>query len=186
MGHSRPMDQGLAAVLGASVAVVGTLATAVLTYTAARRQTSDQTRAEQVQRLRDERRSAYLALLEATEPIDRVMHAVAPEYRNNVFASDSPDWSAIIVLAEEVYGASQMLYRLHPKIQLVGPDEIEKSSDKLWRQVRSFHEELFRLADTQTFPGESDSRLSNIIDQIEMEKERFAIEARNVLQEKGL
>ena len=180
------MDQGLAAVLRASVAVVGTLATAVLTYTAARRQTSDQTRAEQVQRLRDERRSAYLALLEATEPIDRVMHAVAPEYRNNVFASDSPDWSAIAALAEEAYGASQVLYRLHPKIQLIGPDEIAYASDGLWRKVRSLHEELFKLADTQTFPEEPDSHLSNIVDQIEIEKERFAIEARNILQGKGL
>jgi hypothetical protein len=179
------MDQGLAAVLGASVAVVGTLATAVVTYAAARRQTSDQTRAEQVQRLRDERRSAYLALLEATEPIDRVMHAVAPEYRNNVFASDSPDWSAITALAEEVYGASQVLYRLHSKIQLVGPDEIEHASDKLWREVRSLHEELFQLADTQKIPEEPDSRLSNIVDQLEKEKERFAIVARDILQEKG-
>ncbi|MDH6219714.1 hypothetical protein [Streptomyces pseudovenezuelae] len=180
------MDQGVSAVLGASVAVVGTLATAVLTYTAARRQTSDQARAEQVQRLRDERRSAYLALLEATEPIDRVMHAVAPEYRNNVFASDSPDWPAISALAEEVYGASQVLYRLHSKIQLVGPDYIENASDGIWRQVRSLHEELFILADTQICPEEPDSRLSNIVDKLEMEKERFAIGARNILQGKGI
>lgn len=53
------MDQGLAAVLGAGVGVMGTLGTAVLTYAATRGQVRDQHRVGHAQWLRDTRQRAY-------------------------------------------------------------------------------------------------------------------------------
>ncbi|MGP3944068.1 hypothetical protein [Streptomyces sp. 6N106] len=61
------MDQGLAAVLGATVGVVGTLGTACLTYLTARHQARDQGRVAHAQTVRDERRATYLEVLTAGE-----------------------------------------------------------------------------------------------------------------------
>lgn len=55
------MDQGVSAVLGASVSVLGTAGTAVLTYPAARKQAYDQGRVTHRSALRTERREVYPA-----------------------------------------------------------------------------------------------------------------------------
>ncbi|MFJ2198992.1 hypothetical protein [Streptomyces violaceusniger] len=61
------MDQGIAAVLGAGVGVLGTLGTAALTHMAARRQTLDNGKVQHWQKMRDERKETYLSFLSAVE-----------------------------------------------------------------------------------------------------------------------
>lgn len=67
------MDQGIAAVLGAGVGIVGTLGTAFLTYAGARHQTRDQGRIDHQRSVRNERMAAYEAFFESLTEHERRM-----------------------------------------------------------------------------------------------------------------
>ncbi|MFE1188988.1 hypothetical protein [[Kitasatospora] papulosa] len=65
------MDQGTAAVLGASVGVAGTLGTGFLAYLAARHQIRDQAKLDHRKTIRSERREAYRDFLRRVSEIER-------------------------------------------------------------------------------------------------------------------
>lgn len=69
------MDQGLAAVLGATGGVVGTLGTAVFAYAAARMQTRDAGMVEHGHWLREKRLAACSAFLETLTQVEDRVHS---------------------------------------------------------------------------------------------------------------
>ncbi|NIY65637.1 hypothetical protein SMALB_3643 [Streptomyces malaysiensis] len=155
-----------------------------MTYVAARRQTSDQGRVDHAHRLREERRSTYLAFLEAIEPVDNAVHSVDSEYVNNLLATGSPDWSAMEAVAEQVYDASRSLYRLSSRIQLAGPKGMADSADEIWVAVRELHTELVKIWDSKEIPSVDalEAGLWTCIAVFERRKREFTEGVRDVLE----
>lgn len=79
-GYSA-MDQGLAAVLGASVGVLGTMGTALLTYAATRGQVRDQGRVTHAHWLREARQRAYTEFVSAAVEAAVAARALDKEVR---------------------------------------------------------------------------------------------------------
>ncbi|MFE7959574.1 MULTISPECIES: hypothetical protein [unclassified Streptomyces] len=168
------MDQGVSAVLGASVGVLGTVGTAVLTYLAARKQADDQGRVAQRSMLRTERREAYLAFLQAQESIDSAL---------NLIDAQSPPESAVLDSAIELAdrGAHE-IYVAQSRVELTGPESVCGAALEAWgaaRNLRSFLEDVRggRVPPSQ-YEGQSEAR----IDEVERCKLEFTAAARSVLE----
>ncbi|MGW3102902.1 hypothetical protein [Streptomyces sp. NPDC001100] len=172
------MDQGLAAVLGAGVAVIGTLGTAGLTFRAARCQARDQSRADHRQKLRDERRDAYGAFMETTEPLDRaIFDLVDTECIIDNYQSPSALRASEEALAD-IDVAVHDLYRARMRVRLIGPGSVSAWADELWNDaaylktvLTDFVTGRINMADFQ-----------EAVDKVEISKRRFAESANAVLE----
>jgi len=119
------MDQGLAAVLGASVGVLGTLGTGVLTYFAARHQIRDQGNLERERTLRAERAAAFTAFLEAVNLADVQLNELTGtigvlENRPDDIDAWNERYAEVKKLAETLDDISKR----QVKVLLVGPEDV--------------------------------------------------------------
>lgn len=138
------MDQGIAALAGAGIGVVGSLGTAGLAYLAAGRQARDRGRIEHAQKLREERRAAYRLFQRAAEPIDDALHRVG------MGAVDGPASSFLLtsrnlrLSEQEISDAVRELRKLLIEIQLNGPDAAAAAAQEVYVCGRILNDE-FRL-----------------------------------------
>ncbi|MFD4608042.1 hypothetical protein ACFWOT_07960 [Streptomyces sp. NPDC058440] len=171
------MDQGLAAVLGASVGLAGALGAATLTYIATRKQAADQGLVEFKRSLRSERREAYLAFIRATEDLHPVL--VALGWHGQVSAEESP-----MGRAEQISTLRSLvrdLYRLQAQIDLVGPTEISRAAIEVWGRIADLRSALER--EQAMGHGGSRSRALDVaLDSLEDVRETFSATARRVLE----
>ncbi|MFF9352422.1 hypothetical protein [Streptomyces sp. NPDC014734] len=181
------MDEGWAALAGAGVGVVGALCTSWLTYTAARRQAGDQGAVEHGRALRSERLEAYLAFMEAAEPVDSVLHRVAHQDGVLVSARDAPPPTAVLRAAVEELGtAVDALYRAQARLDLMGPEAVAAEAVNVWSDVRSLRTCLERVLNGICEGELSDdgdlTGLEDAVDAVEVSREKFARCAREVIE----
>ncbi|MBJ6636919.1 hypothetical protein H4K36_01200 [Streptomyces sp. DHE7-1] len=118
------MNQGDAAIWAAGMGIAGTLAAALggplLQARAARRQTREQEKADVRQRLREERQTAFKAVLDASDAVQRSINAVIETRVTS--ASESPSDEAS--LWSEVDTALDRLYQAATLVAITGPAPI--------------------------------------------------------------
>lgn len=138
------MDQGLSAVLGATVGVLGTLGTASLTYAAARHQVRDQSRVDHRRLLREERQAAYLELISAHEELE-----IESSKAWGALAEHNPDYTAEHGLASQrkVGDLLNSVYAKTSRVELVGPREVARSARVLRRAGMDQHLHLVKGLD---------------------------------------
>ncbi|MGW4623449.1 hypothetical protein [Streptomyces sp. NPDC004592] len=148
------MDAGVAAVLGATVGVVGTLGTAVLTYAAARRQAQDVGAVEHGHWLRERRHERYLAFLDGLDAWDRAFDLIwepLREYRSDPVAGRG----RLLAALETLRDRSNDLIRLHERVSLVGPVGVANASASAWRSHRVFFDLVHHaVVGEQPYPEE--------------------------------
>ncbi|MEU0838605.1 hypothetical protein ABZ370_03920 [Streptomyces sp. NPDC005962] len=173
------MNQGLVALLGASVAVVGTLGTGGLTYIATRRQAGDQGEMEHRKQLREERRDSYRKFLEAAEPLDRAIFALVEQARIQLEFDSQFARDVVQDAMEGLESASHALYRERVSVALAGPDAVGSLAHELWDCAAVLQTSLsFYLAGGLMTAGEFEAA----VDGIEVAKTAFVEGARKVLE----
>ncbi|MFF2653929.1 hypothetical protein [Streptomyces sp. NPDC058045] len=174
------MDQGIAAVLGAAVGVLGTLGTAVATYGAASKQARDQARATHVQRLRDERREAYLSFLEGVAHVEKALRMIEP-----MIVGDDPAGISQAALNDAIdhLQAAETAYTFHyRKVQLAGPVKVVESALQVWQAVALFYTAMRRNA-TAPLSQENARRILTSATKVAALDAEFLVQARGVLEE---
>ncbi|GEB51845.1 hypothetical protein [Streptomyces cacaoi] len=175
------MDQGLAAVLGAGVGVLGTLGTAAVTYAAARRQTLDQGKVDDTKAIRGERRDAYLAFIEAAEPVDFVLHSLAHSDEVPGSCERPPNTAVLNEMVEDIDSAVHALYKAQARIDLVGPSSVVSEAVNVWgaaRDLRSFLQAVLR---GDVAPDVYAQALETAVDAVEKARDDFGRAARDVI-----
>ncbi|WP_208032751.1 hypothetical protein [Streptomyces cyanogenus] len=171
------MDQGVAAVLGASVGVVGALGAATLTYIATRKQAVDQGVVDFRKSLRSERREAYLAFMQAVEGLHPVL--VALGWHGEITAAESP-----LSRAEQISTLRSLvrdLCRLQAQIDLVGPTEVERAAVEVWGRIADLRSAVEREP-TPSHDGSRPAGVDLILDSLEDARSAFSVTARRVLE----
>lgn len=119
------MDQGLSAVLGAAVGVMGTAISGALGYIAARRQAPDQGRMEHARTLRSERRETYLEFMKWMQP--------AHDFGNVESSDETREW--LETMHRSLTEAQQRLHALQPRMDLAGPREVSRCAGQVWMET---------------------------------------------------
>ncbi|MFJ5529337.1 hypothetical protein [Streptomyces sp. NPDC093261] len=117
------MDQGLAAVLGAFVGVVGATTTAVLTGRHTRRQSRDQARTDHARWRREVRRDAYAATL---VPITEAREVARRASRALVRGDAETDVERLLGRLDELIHAIRASCA---RLSLEGPKEVAAAAD---------------------------------------------------------
>jgi hypothetical protein len=168
------MDQGIAAVLGALVGVLGTAGTAALGYLAARRQAPDQGRIAHAQQLRAERREAYLEVMHADAQCDGALLRF-----KRLRQRQDRDPAHMSELAATVHAAADRIWTMTRDIDLVGPDAVAAAVTDLWRRAVD-------TADTlASFPNATDadeSTVDDMLDTMERGRAQFIVATRQVME----
>jgi hypothetical protein len=167
------------------VGVVGTLCTSWLTYAAARRQARDQGAVEHGRALRSERLEAYLAFMKAAEPVDNVLHRVA--HQDGTTARTAPPPADVLQAAVEELGtAVDALYKAQARLDLMGPKPVAAQAVNVWSDVRSLRTYLERvrhgIIEGEVPHNEYRTGLEDVVDAVEVSRERFARRAREVIE----
>ncbi|MYW99882.1 MULTISPECIES: hypothetical protein [unclassified Streptomyces] len=139
------MDAGVAAVLGATVGVVGTLGTAVFTYAAARRQARDAGVVEHGHWLRERRHERYIAFLDGLGAWDTVLDQVwepLGNYRRDP-AAGRADLLAVLRALEDRYDD---LVALEERVALVGPSGAAHAAEHTRRTYRVLFDVIHHAA----------------------------------------
>ncbi|WP_333772375.1 hypothetical protein [Streptomyces sp. IBSBF 3136] len=176
------MDQGLAAVLGAGVGVLGTLGTALLAYGAARRQAVDQGKVDHAKELRAERRETYLAFIEAAEPLDLVLHTIA--HKDDPPAPEviqPPDEPVLRRLIDDLDSGVHALYKVQARVDLVGPSAVAGEAVNVWGAARDLRHFLQAVLRGEVSQFDYDAGLETAIDDVERTRDDFARAARDVI-----
>ncbi|MGC4975430.1 hypothetical protein ACLQ2D_21285 [Streptomyces sp. DT199] len=128
------MDQGLAAVLGASVGVIGTLGTAVLTYAATRSQVRDQQRGAHLAWLRDTRMRTYTDLFTTIEQLDTALEVYEARIKavRRKQTISAADLDSITALKQAAHAAYSRVNHQGVQVSVAGPEWLtEKFADFL-------------------------------------------------------
>ncbi|MGW2292710.1 hypothetical protein [Streptomyces phaeochromogenes] len=173
------MDQGLAAVLGAAVGIVGTLGTGTLGYLAARRQASDQGCIDHAHQLRADRREAYLALLQALKPVHEIVNVVVEELRERGIEYE-PNWEELGRVADLASSAEKSVAAAAQTVELYGPFEASNSA----ACISSTFEELEALIGKVVLRADSADlrRISPVLNQLARHRVEFIAAGRTVLE----
>lgn len=131
------MDQGLAALLGASVAVVGALCTGGLTYVATRRQAMDNGEVAHRKQLREERRDAYKKFLAAAESLDRVIFRLVEQECIQLDFESRLARDAVAEVMGDLDSAAHNLYVERMNVALAGPFAMGGLAHELWHYASS-------------------------------------------------
>ncbi|MEU4998258.1 hypothetical protein [Streptomyces sp. NPDC021622] len=171
------MDQGLAAVLGAGVGVLGTLGTAALTYAATRRQAMDHGRVQHWQQLRDERKETYLALLSALEDF-------MFESGEFLVALKSTPSSELVTESQKTAGDRLTdVYRQCQRVDISGPSSMADLATKLRSAAtRSFGYLDAHVRNETRLTLESVRKHSVITTELAQVRGSFVEEARRLLE----
>ena len=172
------MDQGLAAVLGAGIGVLGTVVTAWLTYTATRRQAIDNGKVDHWHKLRDERKETYLSFLGAVEEFQ----TKAARLHAALLSSD-PEVSigeAMEAAGDRFADFSSMLNR----VELAGPEALVELAMPLGDAVLAVFSHVHSHVRGGTRPT-SESSTEYLLKHSELinRKQDFVRKSREILEE---
>ncbi|GAB7102118.1 hypothetical protein JCM4814A_04320 [Streptomyces phaeofaciens JCM 4814] len=159
--------------LGASVGVLGTVGTAVLTYLAARKQADDQGRVTHRSALRAERRDAYLAFLQAHESIDGALNVI------NI--ASVPEIAVLDRAIELVDRGAHEIYVSQSRVELAGPESVCGAALEAWGAALNLRSFLDEVRAGLVSPGQYDGQCEARIDEVERCKATFTAAARSVL-----
>ncbi|MCX5441183.1 hypothetical protein [Streptomyces sp. NBC_00063] len=172
------VDQGLAAVLGAGVGVVGTLGTACLTYLATRHQTKDQERVEHGQWLRQQRQHAYEDFLVAYERFAGAAAAMEDALQGQRI-------EALEELAVTLADATEDFSSARVRVAVAGPHFASQSAGQiaiLFHEVRRY---LLAWREAQ-MSGDAGSEMSDQLQgkqgKIQLAYRDFVRDARSILE----
>ncbi|WP_409471927.1 hypothetical protein [Streptomyces sp. HC307] len=180
------MDQGVAAVLGAAVGVVGTLGTAVFTYAATRAQTRDAGMVEHGHWLREKRLVACSAFLEALTQVQRTIDSHSdldvPDIDHH---GDGPltasQREALRTAARLFEEQAELLTQARAGVDQFGPGRLAKLSNNVVQAVRDAAFEL-RLAERRGRPLSDETRIAGIMTKWEQSEEAFRAGVRVVME----
>ncbi|MFH8224748.1 hypothetical protein ACH4C2_37090 [Streptomyces sp. NPDC018057] len=176
------MDQGLAAVLGAGVGMVGALATAALTYASTRYQARHQRMYEHAKTLREERRTAYLNFWNAA-------YREVSEYRDFLFRVDEftsgrggePEWNSRRGWLAERNEALFALDQLCAVVYMVGPSAVFSAADEVISGVIDASLSVRDLAERRDPPEWRPNAVRAALDRVASGHKEFLGQARSVL-----
>lgn len=179
------MDQAWAALLGTGLGVAGTLGASGLTYASARRQARDQGVVDHLRELRNERREACLAFMQAAEPVDDVLHRLVHRDGVPAAARDTPPTVEVLDAAVEGLGtAVQALSKAQARLDLMGPEPVAEDAVNVWSDVRSLRayleRVLHRVREGAAYDGYR-TGLEDAVDNLERSREKFTRSAREVM-----
>ncbi|MFM9368153.1 hypothetical protein [Streptomyces sp. Da 82-17] len=163
--HALAMDQGLAAVLGAGVGVIGAVGAAGLTFLGVRHQVRETAKNERLRTARAERVEAYTALtaaaMEAVEAITNLRVSLQAEHDD---PSIGPDGDVVEGVAETLVSridtaanSVQEASRCAAKILVLGPMPAAQAAHELVGSARSaFYEVTHAYSSGSPEPGWED------------------------------
>lgn len=176
------MDAGLAAVLGASVGVLGTLGASVLTHIATRRQASDQGVIDRAHKIREERQEAYLDVMETLDSVKRELLAVFP-YEKLHYGSplNNMNWETVEKLADEMRRFDEILDRQANRMKLAGPETMDRHADAATSISTMLYTALERIWHTRDASEEVRNQLTHAYETLDDALHNFTLAARDVL-----
>ncbi|WP_326728835.1 hypothetical protein [Streptomyces phaeochromogenes] len=150
------MDQGLTAVLGALVGVLGTLGSAWLGFHASRTQVREQAVAELSTRLREERREAYLSFVSASEQLDLVFRKFTPENCRTLDeipkdGSGEIDWSLMVDVARDLEVVQHAMSQAVARVDLAGPSDVAQHSGDAWINLLVIRDIMQNVSERREF-----------------------------------
>lgn len=144
------MDQGVAAVLGAGVGVLGALGTAVLTYVGLRHQTASTAANQHRQTVRTERVEAFSAFIEAVQSADSslmdahiMLDGISEVEDETERLEDAESALEHVEAAKEAMAVARKCYA---KILILGPQGLVGSSHEVLQLTHSRISSLSRAA----------------------------------------
>ncbi|MEV0553150.1 hypothetical protein AB0I27_06780 [Streptomyces sp. NPDC050597] len=154
------MDQGLTAVLGALVGVLGTLGSAWLGFHASRTQVREQAVAELSTRLREERREAYLSFVSASEQLDLVFRKFTAENYQTLDEipkdeSGEIEWSLMVEVYRDLEVVQHAMLQAVARVDLAGPSNVAHHSGYAWLNVLAIRDIMQRVSERREFDGNS-------------------------------
>lgn len=147
------MDQGLAALLGATVGVAGTVLASAITGWSARQQVQAQARAEHAHWRRQMRRDAYSAFL---APASECRHAL--KMAGRAFVGE-PDTEEIDRRLQDAQGQLALAQAAWANLAVEGPEAVEQAARSVYTKLKSMQTTLLALRDSPEEAPESDSLL---------------------------
>ncbi|MDF3300195.1 hypothetical protein [Streptomyces tropicalis] len=172
------MDQGLAAVLGAAVGVVGTLGTACFTYLATRQQTRDRERVEHGQWLRQQRQQAYENFLIAYDRFAAAATAVEDALQGPR-TEGYEDYVAALKDAMDAFGSARV------RVAVAGPHFASQSAGRIAVLFSQTLKSLQAWGEAQASGGdvsETSSQLHDVQGRVQLAYRDFVRDARSILE----
>ncbi|MER6623898.1 hypothetical protein [Streptomyces sp. NPDC000931] len=136
------MDQGLAALLGATVGVAGTVLASAITGWSARQQVQAQARAEHAHWRRQVRRDAYSAFL---APASEAQHALKMAGRAFMGEEDVEEVDRRLQHAQGQLALAQAAWA---NLAVEGPETVEQASRNVYTTLRSMQTTLLAMRDS--------------------------------------
>ncbi|WP_143652599.1 hypothetical protein [Streptomyces sp. 13-12-16] len=135
------MDQGLAALLGATVGVAGTVLASAITGWSARQQVQAQARAEHAHWRRQVRRDAYSAFL---APASECQHALKMAGRAFVGERDTEEVDRRLQQAQGQLALAQAAWA---NLAVEGPEAVEQAARSVYTTLKSTQTTLLAFRD---------------------------------------
>lgn len=136
------MDQGIAALLGATLGVLGTVLASTVTSWSNRQQVQAQIQSEKAQWHRQTRRDAYSAFL---APASEAQTALKAAGRAFVGTRDTPEVERRLREAEDQL---QNARTACAHVAIEGPETVERAARRVYTSLRSMQANLLALADS--------------------------------------
>ncbi|MEU0390273.1 hypothetical protein [Streptomyces chartreusis] len=163
------MDQGLAALLGATVGVVGTVVASTISSASTRRQLEGQARVEHSQWRRQLRRDAYSAFL---APANESRSALKMAAR--ALVGDAPDVAEADRRLQIAQDQLVLVRAAWASLAVEGPESVERAAHSVHLGLHSMHTTLLAWRDSSGAPD----RNVNFV-------ERHAVEVTTVSERLG-
>lgn len=141
------MDQGIAALLGATVGVLGSVSTSAISGWSSRRQILAQARVDHAQWRRQARRDAYSAFL---APAHETLNALKGVARALVGNSDGAAADPQLQVAHDRLGEVQAAWAA---LAVEGPESVEQAANGVKTALHSMHTTLLAWRDSPEYPG---------------------------------
>ncbi|MFS8199398.1 hypothetical protein ACLVWQ_11995 [Streptomyces sp. CWNU-52B] len=162
------MDQGLAALLGASVGVLGTVAASAISSGSIRRQLEGQAKVEHAQWRRQLRRDAYSAFL---APANESRSALKTAAR--ALVGDAPDLAEAdrrLRIAQDQLVLVQVAWA---GLAVEGPESVEQAAHSVHLGLHSMHTTLLAWRDSSGAPDRNVDFVERHAVEVTMVSERF-------------
>jgi hypothetical protein len=180
------MDQGVAAILGAGVGVLGTLGTALLTYGATKQQVRIQGRLSHAQWLRDARQVAYSRFNIACHKTGVAVESWLEAVRTARQTVATPAAAALRAQRSAVETAFSEANRESIQVAIAGPADLASKADEIMDAFRDIFGEMDGLVDELPLraappPGQYDV-IRQMMMRCDLAGDRFQEGARQVLE----
>jgi len=178
------VDQGLAAVLGATVGVLGTVAASVISSASTRRQLEGQAKVEHSQWRRQLRRDAYSAFL---APANESRSALKMAAR--ALIGDAPDTTEADRRLQIAQDQLVLVQAAWASLAVEGPEAVEQAAHSVHLGLHSMHTTLLAWRDSSGAPDRNVNFVERHAVEVTMVSERlgsFTLAARTALEDTDL